>query len=75
MGDPTKGSRGLSPRLQNQGLLAKPSEEDEGKSRANERVRAAKGKSFHTFREMQCTESQQKVLEMCGSGGGVSQCL
>ena len=57
------------------GLLTKPSEEDEGKSRANERVRAVKEKSFHTFREMQCAESQQKVLGMSGLGGGVSQRL
>ena len=57
------------------GLLAKPSEEDEDKSRANGRVRAAKGKRYHIFREMQCAESQQKVLRMCGLGGGVSQRL
>ena len=55
-----------------EGLLEEPSEEDKGKSRANGRVRAAKGKRFHIFREMQCAESQQKVLEKCGSGGGVS---
>ena len=55
--------------------MAKPSEEDEGKSCANGRVRDAKGKSFHTFREMQCAESQQNILGMCGSGGGVSQRL
>ena len=57
------------------GLLAEPSEEDEGKSRANGRVRAAKGKRFHISQEMQCVESQQKVLGKCGSGGGVSQRL
>ena len=57
------------------GLLTRPSEEDEGKSRANERVRVAKRKRFHTFREMQCVESQQKALELSGSGGGVSQRL
>ena len=38
-------------------------------------MKAVKGKSFHTFGEMQCAESQQKALGMCGLGGGVSQHL
>ena len=53
------------------GLLTRPSEEDEGKSRANKRVRVAKEKSFHTFREMKWAESQQKVL---GLSGQVEEC-
>ena len=57
------------------GLLTRPSEEDEGKSCANERVRVAKGKRFHTFREMQCVESQQKALGLSGLSGGVSHRL
>ena len=57
------------------GLLTRPSEEDEGNSRANECVRVANGKRFHTAQEMQWVESQQKVQGMSGSGGGVFQCL
>ena len=55
------------------GLLNRHSEEDEGKSRANERVRVAKGKSLHTSREMQWLGSQQKALGLRGLGGGVLQ--
>ena len=40
------------------GLLAVPSEEDEGKTHATGRVRVAKGKTFNISREMQCDESQ-----------------
>ena len=55
------------------GLLNRHSEEDEGKSRANERVRDTKGKSLHTSREMRWTRSQQKTLGLRGSSGGVLQ--
>ena len=58
VGDPTKGSVGLPPRLQNQRPLSGTHEEDEVKTRATGLMRAAKGKMFHISREMQSDEGQ-----------------
>ena len=56
------------------GLLIRSSEEDEEKPGPNDRVRGAQRKSFNTFQEMKCSESQQKALGLSGSDGGASQC-
>ena len=55
------------------GLLAVSSGEDEGKTSAPRRVRAAKGNLFHLLLEWQCYEGQRKVLEERGIEEGVSQ--
>ena len=55
------------------GFLTRPSEEDEGNSRANERVRGVNGKRLHTAQETQRVESQQKGQGLSGTGGGVLQ--
>ena len=73
VGDPTKGNVGLPPRLQNQRPLGGTQWGRRGKTRAPGRVRAAKEKLSHLSRELQCDEGQQKVLEKCGTGDGVSQ--
>ena len=57
------------------GFLTRPSEEDEGNSRANERVRGAIGKRLHTAQELQRAESQQMGKGLSGSDGGVVQRL
>ena len=57
------------------GLLTRPSKEDEGNSRANERVRGAIGKRLHTAQELQWVECQQMGKGLSGSDGGVVQRL
>ena len=57
------------------GFLTRPSEEDEGNSRVNERVRGAIGKRLHTAQELQRAESQQMGKGLSGSDGGVVQRL
>ena len=53
------------------GFLTRPSKEDEGNSRANERVRGAIEKRLHTAQELQRAESQQMGKGLSGSDGGV----
>ena len=53
------------------GFWTKPSEEDEGDSRANERVRDALGKRLHTAQELQWAESQKMGQGLSVSVGGM----
>ena len=67
---------GVYPKVyRSKGSWTKPIEEDEGDSRANERVREAFGKSLHTAQEWQWAESQKMRKELCGSAGGMVQPL
>ena len=67
---------GVYPKVyRSKGSWTKPNEEDEGDSRANERVREAFGKRLHTAQEWQWVESQKMGQGLSGSAGGMVQPL
>ena len=67
---------GVYPKVyRSKGSWTKPSEEDEGDSCVNERVREAFGKRLHTAQEWQWVESQKMGQGMSGSAGGMVQPL
>ena len=67
---------GVYPKVyRSKGSWTKPSEEDEGDSRANVRVREAFGKRLHTNQEWQWAESQKMGQELSVLAGGMVQPL
>ena len=73
VGDPTKGSRAVSPKKQRSGSSCRTREEDERKTRAIGRVSAEREEMIHNFQEEHKDMDLQESLKKRGFAVGLSQ--